>query len=221
MTIFVGNREIKRIYIGGQGYIKKAYYGRKLVYEIQSLFESGVAGTYTLFVDSDEVYEIAICGAGGGGGGSATSHSWMGDTGGSGAAFLGNVVLTRGTYTLIIGAGGAGGPSSGSNAGYGGTGGLSRITDENGNVLITAGAGTGGSGTNDGGIVGQGGVLTMGTAQVISYTIQSNGVAGSTASILGNGYGAAGYPVYHSNGTSGTNGYIRIKYVEPVPNNYT
>lgn len=218
MSIYVDGQEIKRIYVGGEGYIKKAYYGRNLVYEIANLFESGTAGTYTVFIDSPGIYEISICGAGGGGGGSATSHNLLGANGGSGAAFRGNVLLDRTTLTITVGKGGNGGNASGADAGRGSGGTLSRITDENSNVLITAGAGDGGHGTgNNYGGGGQGGTLTMGTAEVISYEIQSNGAASSTVSILGNGYGAGGARRSRASGTAGTNGYVRIKYIGPEP----
>ena len=51
----------------------------------QVLFEKSTPGTYTLNIDKG-IFEVSICGAGGGGGGSATSHSWLGSNGGSGAA---------------------------------------------------------------------------------------------------------------------------------------
>lgn len=178
------------------------------------LFESGTPGTYTIEIKSG-IFELMICGAGGGGGGSATKHSWLGSNGGSGAAFKGEVKLSTSSLQLTIGQGGNGGPSSGRNAGAGGNGTASSIYQNSVN-LITTGAGNGGGGTGDGagGNNGNGGTLTIGGLNIVSSSIQSNGVAKSTVSVLENNFGAGGAAQSYNSGTNGQNGYIKIQFIK-------
>lgn len=178
------------------------------------LFESSTPGTYTIDIKAG-TFELMICGAGGGGGGSATSHAWVGSNGGSGAAFKGQVKLPKTTLTIKVGAGGSGGPASGRNAGGGGNGTLSSIYQDTVN-LITTGAGNGGNGTGSGASAnnGAGGTLTMGELNIVSQTIQSNGVSYSTVSILDNGWGAGGAARSSNSGTSGQNGYVKLQFIK-------
>lgn len=182
------------------------------------LFESGTAGTYSINV-YEGIYELQICGAGGGGGGSAGSHAWYGQNGGTGAAWKGQIKLSYGTYTLIIGQGGNGGAGSGRNALPGGNGTESNISLSN-NRLITTGAGNGGAGTGNysGANNGAGGILTIGSLNIINTSISSNGITQSTTSILGNGYGAGGAIKGGTSGLNGTNGYIKLSYIRLRPN---
>ena len=178
----------------------------------QVLFEKSTPGTYTLNIDKG-IFEVSICGAGGGGGGSATSHSWLGSNGGSGAAFKGLVRFSKAVLKITVGKGGTGGYASGRNAGAGTNGSLSSIFQGTTN-LISAGAGNGGYGTGDGfgANNGNGGTLTIGNVSVLSEITKSNGVKSSTISILGNGYGAGGAVRASNSGTNGQNGYVKIVF---------
>lgn len=128
----------------------------------------------------------------GGGGGRTSGMNAVRYRGGSAAAFLGIVKLKKGIYPIAIG-------ERGNQGKYISTeGGSSSIGD-----LIKCGGGVGGfQGA-------AGGVLSI-NVEVVSSTIQSNGVAASSNSILGNGYGAGGYG--NENNTWGTNGYIKVIY---------
>lgn len=166
--------------------------GTACPYEVgQVLFESGTPGTYNLEVEFTGLYEIWICGAGGGGG-KTSGMSSVKHRGGSAAAFQGVVKLKKGNFPLSIG-------ERGNQGKYISTeGGASSIGE-----FIICGGGIGGfQGA-------AGGTLTI-NIEIVSSTIQSNGVAASSASVLGNGYGAGGYG--NENGTWGTNGYIKIIY---------
>ena len=178
----------------------------------QVVFEKSAPGKYTINIDKG-IFEVSICGAGVGGGGSATSHSWFGSNGGSGAAFKGLIKFAKTTLKITIGKGGAGGLASGKNTSAGTNGLLSSIFQGSTNI-ISAGAGNGrygtgiGAGTNNG----NGGTLTIGNADSVSEIIKSNGVKSSTVSILGNGYGAGGAYRASNSGTNGQNGYVKILF---------
>ena len=176
----------------------------------QHIFGNTSSGTYTLDIEKG-VFKVSICGGGGGGGGSATSHSWLGTNGGSGAAFKGLVKFPKTTLSITIGKGGNGGNASGRNASAGGNGTASSIYLGDTN-LISAGGGNGGSGTGNGSGAnnGNGGILTIGNVEIISESIKSNGVKASTVSILENGYGAGGSYRSSNSGTNGQNGFVEI-----------
>ena len=160
--------------------------GKKDPYKKETvLFESSTPGTYSLNLKTG-VYEIWICG-GGSGGGHGMGMNKKHYSGGGGAAFKGEILLPKGDVSLTIGAGGSG---------RGVSGGASAL----GNLIICGG------GIGNYTDAGTGGSLTMNITP-ISSEIQSNGLNGSQVSLLGNGYGAAGY----SEG-SGTSGYIKIIY---------
>ena len=117
----------------------------------KTIFEATTAGTYYFNVPANGSYKLYFSGAGGGGGG--------------GSAFLADVYLYKGTYTIQIGSGGSGGYLGYKGGGYGGTGTVS--TFKKGNVTyITCNAGTGGSGsfkksTSWIGIRGNGGTISV------------------------------------------------------------
>ena len=196
------------------------------IYELnQVIFEKATAGTYTLAVKTPGWYNISMCSAGGGGGGSATSHSWMGSDGCSGAAFIGKVRLEQTSYSIKVGKGGNGGSASGRNASNGQPesgnasydAGITFIKNASNASLfnITMTPGLGGFGTGDysskplaGGVIS---AFTNVTVQ--TKTLMSDGKTKSTVSLLGNGYGAGGKAVASKAGTNGTNGYVRIIYI--------
>ena len=222
MPLYLGNSTgIKNLFYANKR-IVQAYYGTTLVYNTYRtgtvVFESGNPGQYPIKLLTQGVYELMICGAGGGGGGSATSHSWMGQTGGSGAAFKGNVILPNYPITIDIGTGGTGGSPSGAKANGGGNGTATNIYYTDGSfTLIQAKGGNGGNGTGGSYNNGAGGTLDItgltSKSWIVSSEISTNGVANSNVSILGNGYGAGGVAQYHSSGTAGTSGYVKITFL--------
>lgn len=178
----------------------------------QIVLEKMTTGTQSISIEKG-TFEVTICGAGGGGGGSATSHSWLGSNGGSGAAFKGMVKFPKTTLTITVGNGGSAGAASGRNAGAGSNGTASSIT-QGSTALITTGGGNGGYGTGNGSGAnnGKGGILTVGSIEIISEIIRKDGVQYSTVSILGNGYGGGGAARASNSGTKGQNGYLKIIY---------
>lgn len=177
-----------------------------------TLIETSTPGTYTIESPVDTIAEIAIVGAGGGGVGCAHGSKWYYADGGGGAAFVGTINISAGTYTVTVGAGGASNfnASSASDAGSV-TGGSSSIGD-----LIIAGGGIRGSGTNCV-YPGAGGTLTV-NADVISSTIQSNGNNATGGGMNGHGqaqslyqdYGKGGMGIYGGS-VAGTNGYVKVR----------
>ena len=177
-----------------------------------TLIDTSTPGTYTIENPVDTIAEIAIVGAGGGGVGCAHGSKWYYADGGGGAAFVGTINISAGTYTVTVGAGGASNfnASSASDAGSV-TGGSSSIGD-----LIIAGGGIRGSGTNCV-YPGAGGTLTV-NADVISSTIQSNGNNATGGGMNGHGqaqslyqdYGKGGMGIYGGS-VAGTNGYVKVR----------
>lgn len=177
-----------------------------------TLIETSTPGTYTIENPVDTIAEIAIVGAGGGGVGCAHGSKWYYADGGGGAAFVGTINISAGTYTVTVGAGGASNfnASSASDAGSV-TGGDSSLGD-----LIIAGGGIRGSGTNCV-YPGAGGTLTV-NADVISADIQSNGNNATGGGMNGHGqaqslyegYGKGGMGIYGGS-VAGTNGYVKVR----------
>ena len=66
MGIFVDGQEIKQIVIDG-AYISKVFYGGKIVFECNKLFESNMPVRETVWL-TPGVYEIIAVGGGGGSG---------------------------------------------------------------------------------------------------------------------------------------------------------
>ena len=180
--------------------------------EFVTLIDTSTPGTYTIENPVDTIAEIAIVGAGGGGVGCAHGSKWYYADGGGGAAFVGTINISAGTYTVTVGAGGASNfnASSASDAGSV-TGGDSSLGD-----LIIAGGGIRGSGTNCV-YPGAGGTLTV-NADVISADIQSNGNNATGGGMNGHGqaqslyqdYGKGGMGIYGGS-VAGTNGYVKVR----------
>lgn len=224
MDVYVGNDLIKQIFVGGEGYIKEAYYGRSLVYQIASLFEKAVAGTYSFYAPTDGVYRISACGGGGGaaGGTYGDGNTSTGGSGGSAAAFDADIVLNAGNYTIVVGAAGTRGASGRATGPNGGAGGTTTITrDSDSNTFITCGGGSGGKGRNNGGPTGGAGGTLSQTATIVTSYILSNGSKGSTSGWFENNYGAGGAGVYKESGKAGHVGYVCIKYISQSPMLYT
>ena len=77
MPIYVGGDRIKQIYVGADTTIRKVYYGRSLVWEIEATLESNIPVTKTIYLTPGQ-YEIYVVG---GGGGSAASGGGGGNIG--------------------------------------------------------------------------------------------------------------------------------------------
>lgn len=199
------------------------------IYDLNEvIFEKSTAGTYTLDVKVAGWYNLMICSAGGGGGGSATKHSWKGSDGASGAAFIGKISLEKTKYTIKVGQGGAGGNRSGKSATNGQpvagseafTAGITSMTKTDSsaqfNISMTPGLGGFGTGSYSSKPLAAGEITSWTGVTVQSQTLKSNGKIKSTVSLLGNGFGAGGRAVAASNGTPGTNGYVRLIYIGQV-----
>lgn len=133
-------------------------------------------GTYTFTLDRDYQAKMLFVGNGCGGGSSQRDSYWQTSSGGSGASFEGIVTLKAGTYTVTIGALGYGyNVDNQYNNGYGSDSSDSYITDSEGNELIRVGCGKRGVTVGAGGA---GGVLTLGTLEIISSNISRNGNTG-------------------------------------------
>lgn len=154
----------------------------------ETIFQSSTPGTYYKDV-VDGVYEIWACGAGGGGGGTFNKGA-----GGQGAALKGTIYLTARTLSIAVGAGGGKYTNGGS-------------TSISGLFTCGGGGGKANSSQSSGG-----GTLTV-NATFLTKTLAANGSGNNTGSLLGNGFGAGG----SSSGGSGTNGYVRIRYLRPKP----
>lgn len=197
----------------------------------KTIFEATTAGTYYFNVPANGSYKLYFSGAGGGGGGGSYASRWKtaGGGGGGGSAFLADVYLYKGTYTIQIGSGGSGGYLGYKGGGYGGTGTVS--TFKKGNVTyITCNAGTGGSGsfkksTSWIGIRGNGGTISVNSQLIIlTPSINSNGQGGGwnasgAPSLLGINNGRGGNSASYNAGTSGYPGYCKIIYIRPYERN--
>lgn len=193
----------------------------------KTIFEATTAGIYYFNVPANGSYKLYFSGAGGGGGGGSYASRWKtaGGGGGGGSAFLADVYLYKGTYTIQIGSGGSGGYLGYKGGGYGGTGTVS--TFKKGNVTyITCNAGTGGSGsfkksTSWIGIRGNGGTISVNSQLIIlTPSINSNGQGGGwnasgAPSLLGINNGRGGNSASYNAGTSGYPGYCKIIYIRP------
>lgn len=141
-------------------------------------FSTAVAGTYRISLPF-KMRVIIIASAGGGGWGhqpsTTNSHSGAG-MGGSGAGFRGELVLPRGTISVVVGAAGAG------TGGAGTEGGSTIITFADGSS-ISLGGGKGGSGWKSGGAGGAGG-----TASTTRMDCPAGSLINGTASATGRSY---------------------------------
>ena len=170
------------------------------------------SGSKTVEVLDNGIYELRLVGGGGG----ASIVTSLGGSGGSGSAFVGQIRLTKGTYSASAGALGA--SQSGTNTGRAGTGGNSNF----GSAYAYGATG----GYYSGGGVG-------GSAPSIPYTIISssvntagaNGTSGNILQIVRANGGASKYDGY-GKGTGiyrtstmklafdyGTSGLVYLAYV--------
>ena len=169
----------------GGGLVGASHHGYGLIKLIcpDPIFSSNAAGTYTIQLPLDGVYEIIISGAGagshGGGTTSGTNKAWC-NTGGSGAGWAGTVRLTKQKLTLVVGAASTGNENA--NA--------SSVKLANGTTIITAGGGLAGWSRNTGktgdGEGGAGGTLTL-NLTAVSTQISANGNKGNAAGRRGSG----------------------------------
>ena len=164
-------------------------------------------GTYTFTLNKDYTAKMLFVGNGGGGCSSQKDSQWWYASGGSGACFEGTVRLPADTYTLTIGTLGYGNNSNNVHWHSGGVESTdSYLTNSAGEELIRVGCGAKGNTAHTSTTGGAGGVLTLGTLNVISVKKSKNGnqttgnsSAGSLSAYDGtySGYGA---------GTCGTRG---------------
>jgi hypothetical protein len=199
------DKQVKK-FVSSSNKIKKIYKGSTLLYsaEPEVLFESNTPGTYIVNIPYDGNYEVICVG-----GGSGSSSHW----GGSGAGFVGVLSLVKGSYTIIV------------------------APDLNGNSLsptpTTAFGIIAGTSTRQDSVNGVGGVLNITNANVVSYTLATNGQNGSkkyigtekvklkTREIYRNGatgvYGGYGYGGPTTKGTGGASrggaGYVKISEI--------
>lgn len=174
------------------------------------LIEQKIAGTYSFTLPAKGKIEVYAIGAGGGGTGCAHGGMWFYGAGGSGAGFIGEVVLPKGEYVCTVGAGGNSqfNPSSASDAGST-NGKATKIGD-----LITANGGIRGYGANAS-IPGIGGTLVLGENLIIkSTTLQTNGrnaSGGTPGASVYEDYGRGGQGIYGGS-VKGKDGYLKIIY---------
>ena len=164
-------------------------------------------GTYTFTLDKDYTAKLLFVGNGGGGCSSQKDSQWWYASGGSGACFEGTVRLPADTYTLTIGTLGYGNNSNNVHWHSGGVESTdSYLTNSAGEELIRVGCGAKGNTAHTSTTGGVGGVLTLGTLNIIGTKKAVNGnqttgnsSAGSLSAYDGtySGYGA---------GTCGTRG---------------
>lgn len=164
-------------------------------------------GTYTFTLDKDYTAKMLFVGNGGGGCSSQKDSQWWYASGGSGACFEGTVRLPADTYTLTIGTLGYGNNSNNVHWHSGGVESTdSYLTNSAGEELIRVGCGAKGNTAHTSTTGGVGGVLTLGTLNIIGTKKAVNGnqttgnsSAGSLSAYDGtySGYGA---------GTCGTRG---------------
>ena len=183
-------------------------------------------GTYTITLDRDCVGNLLFVGNGGPGNSSAKDSRWHYSGGGSGACFQGRVRLPKGTYTLTIGTLGSAGFSANNHYNSGGVASTdSYLTNSAGQELIRVGAGGKGY-TSVGGYGGAGGVLKLGTLDVIETTKAVNGTTGGNTESTNfaksaydgttSGYGAGTGSTQNKGTTYGVAGIfdLRIEYLD-------
>lgn len=170
------------------------------------LFESATPGTYNLNLAGDGVCLVYCIGAGAGGNYSSDRNSKISRGGGSGAGFIGELLLKKGGLPIVVGAAGSENVA----------GGASNV----GNVIIANG---GLCGSGDGGA---GGVVNVNSAYLAKTPeLQVNGNKGSrnfsTGVLPSAGGGASVWGGYGAGGSgphgSGAAGYVKIVYKRLKP----
>ena len=160
-------------------------------------FQTISAGTYTVYIPQRMRVHITASAGGGGCGhhpSTTNSHSGVG-MGGSGAGFRGELVLPRGTLTIVVGAGGThlfGGYPTGA------AGGDTKITFADGTYILLTG-GKGGYGAQGGGTGGAGGTASTTRSDCPAGSL-INGTTGTVQSYC-DGVTKYGQPNVFSDGT--------------------
>lgn len=227
--IFSGDKKVYYVYKG-----KRLVWRDKKYSKGETVFESSVGGTYTLNLPDYGTYDVILVG----GGGAAWMQGVYDDrgylaTGGSGAAYVGRLRINAGTYTISVGktvnnttpqiyntqncpppdstvynseisgvitVGGGKTASSRSSAGAGGTAPILYVEAISTTLSVGGNSGASGSGGK-----GSGANYTHnGGASV--YEGYGKGQGGSTSEYAGRRYWI-----------NGTDGYVKIVYVEDNP----
>ena len=187
----------------------------------QVLYESSTGGaSTTLNLLTTGRYQV-IC-VGGGSGGAYVYSSKFSDgraSGGSGAGFNGVVYLSEGNYTVEVGAGGSGQAyeTNGKSWATSTAGGQSAIDS----IIVAGGGGSATAGIHGAAqTAGSGGTLSYDSSKVQSYSLATNGNAGTTAYNANIDGGASVYGGYGKGGnagnsytTAGGNGYVKVVYI--------
>ncbi|MBQ2645134.1 hypothetical protein IJG14_06155 [bacterium] len=168
------------------------------------------AGQYSINIPVSGNYDVVLVGAGAGGAWGMDVYAVRSSaSGGSGAAFVGNIYIPAGTYSCTVGAGGA----SAGNGGTGGAGGDTSI----GSIISAGGGSAGAYATWGNRRASSGGTMSVNTT-INSSTLNSSGNNGTTAynassqggQSLYNGYGQGGSATTTS-ASKGVDGFLSIK----------
>ncbi|MDD4556506.1 MAG: hypothetical protein PHE89_04170 [Alphaproteobacteria bacterium] len=155
------------------------------------------------------IYKLEIVGAGGGGGGVWSKNAAYFPGGGSGAAFVGEIMLTEGQYKVRVGTKGSVGGVN-----YNGSAGSSSYLKSGSNTIAEAGGG--GNGIFAGG-AGAGGTITTNNSFIVTTNLRTNGKSGDGSHLWSPVPGGAS--VYGGFGFGGTStgaaddGFIRLTYL--------
>lgn len=238
MPLYLGSERISELYFGGNK-IKELYHGSDLVYSAepplpQVIFESNVAGTYTVTIPRSGRYKVTCVGGGGGGAikslvssGTFSTYYLGVASGGSGGYSEDIVQVEAGEYTVVVGNLGASrwnerttsgssirGDTGGASMALGISadgGGYGSITYSSSDGIKKAYDGSGGEGLTEGGNSGTGsGVWSKSTS-----TRTANGGA-SVYETYGKGTSATGKTTSTANldthtFSGGTAGYVKIE----------
>lgn len=187
------------------------------------LFSQSISGTYYIEVETKGMYEISVVGGGGGGTGTISSNSSASSAGASGSGFVGVIKLEKGVYSITVGAGGVGKSQLDATL-YGGVGETSSFLLNDTALISSPGGGGGHSWWRSGASYATPGVLPTINTDVMSVSINAQGVTGAIMSNPGYGgssvlegttYGKGGDA--HRNGSyttaySGNDGYVQIVF---------
>ena len=151
------------------------------------IYEGSASDSTTKSLEAG-LYEVSIVGGGGGAGGGLridSYYNWA--SGGSAAAWKGDIKLPKGSYSLVVGAAGSnyGGTTTQGVSGNGTAGGNSTLTLNSSNLIIAgAGGGAKGSAGLSGLSGGSGGTLDISGISGYQYTevtaSSGNGTSGGT-----------------------------------------
>jgi hypothetical protein len=210
------------------------YKGSTLVYnknyESSTIFESSTGGTYSVQIPATGVYEITVVG----GGGAAAMRGVYDDkgygwSGGSGGAFVGSILIPKGTYTVTVG------KANNNTTAQSGNSQTLNPTDTGtygSSIAGVVSVGGGGSGHYNSSYVGAAGAAPTFTIQPLASVVNQAGNAGASGS---GGKGSAAAAVINGGGSvwggygkgqgcatseyaskrywiNGTSGYVKIVY---------